>query len=369
MDPLYKLKKARSFLLINHPFYGSLALKLILKEDSSYTSFWTDGKFIGYNPDFVLKSSLEENAAMLMHEVLHCALLHFVRENGRNHEKWNAACDYAINPIVLNSGLSLPIQTLYKEEFENLSAEVIYNLLPDGPYQNQGGEVRSGGSQQNQNQGNQDQAEKEKARNWKVAITQAATMAKARGMLPGGLERLIQETIQPKISWASVLRDFVCKATRNDYSFLKPNTRYLHTGALLPSLYSKELDGVVIAIDTSGSIDDEELATFGSECSSILSEFITKITIMYCDTKIQATEEISSFDLPLKLKAPGGGGTDFRPVFDWIEEQGISPTCLIYLTDLDGKFPTSHPDYPVIWVFTESMLRGNPPFGTSIKIN
>lgn len=365
MDPLFKLKKARSFLLINHPFFGSLALKLILKEDSSCPSFWTDGEFIGYNPDFVLKISLEENAAMIMHEVLHCALIHFIRENGHNHEKWNAACDYAINPIVSNTGLRLPIQTLYKEEFKNLSAETIYKLLPDGPYQNQGGEVRPGGSQQNQ--GNSDQtSEQAKARDWKIAITQAATMA--RGMLPGGLERIIQEIIQPKISWALVLRDFVCQATRNDYSFTRPNPRYLHTGVLLPSLYSKELDGVVIAIDTSGSIKDKEVAIFGSECSSILSEFITKIMILYCDTKIQATEEISSFDLPLKLKAPGGGGTDFRPVFDWIEEQGISPTCLIYLTDLDGTFPAFSPDYPVIWVYVESMFRGTPPFGISIKI-
>jgi predicted metal-dependent peptidase len=113
--------------------------------------------------------------------------------------------------------------------------------------------------------------------------------------------QLIEDILHPKLDWAVLLRHFVEQSTRNDYSWLPPSRRYLFQGIYLPSLHSKELGRIVIAVDTSGSIDTAALAQFSAEVSAVLEQYDTVIDVVYCDTKIQGHEQIDREDLPLKL--------------------------------------------------------------------
>jgi predicted metal-dependent peptidase len=166
---------------------------------------------------------------------------------------------------------------------------------------------------------------------WRVNVAQAAQQARSMGNLPAAVAQLIEDILHPKLDWAVLLRHFVEQSTRNDYSWLPPSRRYLFQGIYLPSLHSKELGRIVIAVDTSGSIDTAALAQFSAEVSAVLEEYDTVIDVVYCDTKIQGHEQFGREDLPLVMNPVGGGGTDFRPVFDWVEQQGVQPCCLVYL--------------------------------------
>jgi hypothetical protein len=106
------------------------------------------------------------------------------------------------------------------------------------------------------------------------------------------------------------------------------------------------------------------LEQFASEIEAIASEAQPEsIRMIYCDAAVQAVEEFGPSE-PIRLSPKGGGGTKFAPPFNWVEENGIEPTCLIYLTDLCcNSFPPA-PDYPVLWV-TDS--RKTAPFRETVR--
>ena len=197
---------------------------------------------------------------------------------------------------------------------------------------------------------------------WKIAAIQAATQAKARGTLPAGIARMVQEISSPKLDWKIILRRFIEMSAKNDYTWSPPNRRFVHQGLFMPSLRSEELKDIAIAVDTSCSIGQAELDQFAAEVNGILEEFETKATVIYCDSEIAGIEVFDRENLPIKLAPLGGGGTDFRPPFEYLEREEMEPTCLVYLTDLEcGDFPPE-PGFPVLWV----RIGGGgypPPFG------
>ena len=169
-----------------------------------------------------------------------------------------------------------------------------------------------------------------------------------------------------------MLRQFLERTARNDYTWTTLNSNYLSQGIFLPTLRSNELPRLVIAVDTSGSIDQADLDQFGAEVSAILEMTAeTEIAVLYCDTKIREIKLFTRADLPLTLKATGGGGTDFRPPFQWLEEEQEQPAALIYLTDMDcDKYPEEEPDYPVLWTKIKKPWTTYPaPFGEMIEID
>jgi predicted metal-dependent peptidase len=142
----------------------------------------------------------------------------------------------------------------------------------------------------------------------------------------------------------------------------------LHLGLYFPSIRSEELPELVIAVDTSGSIDVSDLDQFCGEVNAILEEYDTKATVLYCDTEVAAVEVFTRDNLPLRLNAVGGGGTDFRPPFEWVLENGIQPAAFIYLTDLECRcFPEEEPPYPVLWARIGTCGR-TPPFGEMLEV-
>ena len=378
MDITSTIIKARAGLILDNPFFGSLALRLRLVEDATCETFWTNGTDMGYKPSYVQTLSLDQIKGVIAHEVLHCALGHIARRDGREHEQWNVACDLAINPLLLESNFVLPDGALVDQNFMGMGAEEIFGRLPppkkgngqgngkgQGPAQDPGqcGEVRD--AVNGQNVATPEEMSRIAAE-WKVAATQAAAQAKGMGSLPGGLERTIKDFVEPKLDWRAILARFIQSSARNDYQWMPPNRRFVHMGFFLPSLRSDNLGDVVVVVDTSGSISDSEVAEFAGEISAILADFDTTTHVVYCDTGVASVEQFQQADLPLKLHPKGGGGTDFKPPFRWVTQKGIEPSCLLYFTDLYCSSYPPEPDYPVLWVATG---RGRkPPFGEDIRL-
>ena len=362
-----KLTKARTQLVLDHPFFGSLALRMKLIEDESVDTAYTDGVVMGYNPAFIEKLTLPETKWLIAHEVMHLACMHHTRRESRDLDRWNKAADYVVNAVLSDSGFTPPQGILFNPSFAGKSAEAIYALLPENPSDGDGGngnygEVRDAPGSCD---GNMKQAEADV----RVQMAQALQQAKVMGNLPGGVQRLVQEVLYPPLDWRELLRHFVEQSARKDYSWMSPSRRYLYQGLCLPGLYSKDLGHVVIAVDTSSSIDVDALTRFASEISAVLEAFETLIDVVCCDTRIRDHQQYDRQDLPLMLAPKGGGGTSFIPVFEWVEDQNLVPCCLIYLTDLEcSRFPRNVPGYPVLWVQT-----GNSgyrvPFGDVIRMN
>lgn len=388
-----KMQKARAGLIFDSPFFASIALRLRMLEDKTCKTAYTDGTVLGYNPEFVESLPLNQVKGLVAHEVGHVMLAHHLRRQERDPQNWNIAADYALNDVLLQAGFELPDGCLKGMGLDK-SAEEIYGTLPQAP-QGQGGQGKQGQGQSQQGQG-QGQGQPEQgqgdpggcgevrdAKNGqgqalspaevaaaeaevKVMVAQAAQTAKSMGTLPAGLARLVGEIVEPKISWRDVLRRFIETSAKNDYSWTPPNRRYIHAGIYLPSLRSEELPELVVAIDTSGSIGQGEVNQFAAELTSVLQEFQTTCTVIYCDSAIGKTEKFTSQDLPLTLNPVGGGGTDFKPPFKWVEDNDVTPACMIYLTDLECSSIPDEPGYPVLWV--NIGRERTMPFGEVITI-
>ncbi len=364
-----KITRARAALICDQPFFGALALRLNPVEDRSAETAWTDGRSLGYNPDYIQDLPMRQLIGLVAHEVMHLALCHHTRQGARDAHRWNMAGDYAINQVLLDTGFELPVGCVVDSAYCGKSAEVIYELLRDQkPGGNQPmpiGEVRP---LPGRNSTSDLKMEEQAIR---VAVAQAVQQAKAIGKDPGnGFERAVKEALYPKVAWRAVLREFMDTVVRSDYCWMRPNPRYVSQGVYLPGLNSKTIGTMVVAIDTSGSVTDTELEQFSAEVSALLEEFNATVEVVYADTKVRGHETYTQADLPVTLKLSGGGGTDFRPVFEWVDQSEV-PSCLIYMTDLEcTRYPDNVPDYPVLWVQTHgrSSLQRTPPFGQVIKM-
>lgn len=398
MKPIQKMQKARSALILDQPFFGSLALRLRMEEDPTCESMWTDGVSIGFSPSWVDSLSMDELKGVVCHEVMHLSNAHHCRRGDRDHVLWNQAADYAINPLIIAAGMTLPKERLDNPAFHNLETEAIYNRLPRPP-KGAGNQGQGAGSGQGQGDGKGQQGkppqkpnmdpgkcgevrdlpgqdgnkatDAEKAQNaqdWGIATQQAAQAAKMAGKLPANLSRLIEDLLEPRVDWKEALRQFVDRASRNDYTWKRPNARYFSRNIILPSLYTEELPPIVVAVDTSGSVSNEDLQQFASEIDDILNQYNgTELTVIYCDAKVQHVEHFTTENRPIRLEAKGGGGTDFAPVFKHVAANLETPACLIYLTDLYCSSYGDEPEYPVLWINT-SNHNTKVPFGDVVRM-
>lgn len=378
-----KMQRARIALVLDQPFFATLLLGLKVKVDSTgqvTQTMATDGESLWWHPPFVAGMTERQIATVLAHEALHCALLHPLRRGDRDQRQWNIACDHAVNLVLeacneaaRQAGKPEPFpwpdcDVLRDPAYKGQSAEQIYTA-PAPPDPNDGDEPGDGAGQGIGGvldaPGDEADQQAHEA-NWKVALTQAAQAAKQQGTLPAGMARLVDETLNPPARWQDILRAFVRAAAKDDYSWTRPNTRYLHTGFILPSLYSQRLGRIALAIDTSGSIQGALLERFLSECEAIAAECRPEsITLLDCDAAVNSVRECDPCE-PLPRDFAGGGGTDFCPVFQELDK-AEPPVCLIYLTDLQGMFPDAAPSYPVIWAAygTEDVA----PFGQTIRLD
>jgi len=359
-DILEKLTRARTGLILDFPFFGQLALRLRLVERADISTLAVNGRQIFYNPDFVNELSADLTKSAIAHEVMHCVYDHITRRGDRNAKKFNIAGDFVINLMLKDSGFNIGKGWLLDPQYAGMSTDQVYALLPES----QDDDSESGGMGQDVQKGESESTEADAA-DWKIATIQAATSARMQGKLPGSLNRFIEELTTPKVDWRDRLRRFVTEVNKEDYSWTRPNRRFQAQGIFLPSLYSESMGAIVVAIDTSGSIDQATLNAFGSEIKSIVqSTRPSSTTVIYCDSSVNHVDTFSMHD-ELKFDMHGGGGTAFEPPFDYVAEHDLKPVCFVYLTDMYGSFPAA-PDYPVMWCATSDV---EGPFGETIPID
>jgi predicted metal-dependent peptidase len=381
-----RIERARTSLLLDHPFFGSLLFRLKWRPTSSIDTMATDGISLFYNQQFVLELAPAHLVGVLAHEVLHPALQHHTRRGSRCPERWNRACDYAINLLVLDAGLSLPSDALVDGQYRGISAEQIYNLL-DASESGDGGQAQSSHSESGSGEddphapltpggfGQVLDAPSEKVSgksieqqtaDWEIAVSQAQTISKLAGSLPVGVARSLESAVEARVDWRELLRRAWSATTPSDYSWTRPNRRHLWQGLYLPGVRFEGVGEVVIFVDCSGSINQRQLGLFEAEVRSILDgQRPEMVYIVYFDAMVQKVD-IYEAGQPIRLSPVGGGGTDFRPCFNWVEEQGIQPQVLVFLTDLFGALPDSFPSIPVIWA---SNGKREAPFGEVVPLH
>ena len=369
--------KARAQLIMGHPFFAALALRMQTEEDSSLPPnmpMVTDGRRLAFRPDFVESLRPDQLQGVIAHEAMHCALGHLWRRNGRDPKRWNIAGDFKINQVLTEAGLALPDGGLLDPAYNDMSADEIYNVLPedDGDGDDGDGNYGNCGCFTDPTDDDGKPASKAEAsvqeQEWKAALVQAANVARKAGALPGSMSDLVDEVVKPKVCWRDVLRHFIQSCTDlDDCSWIPSNRRFAHTGMYLPSRRSTKLPHIVVAFDTSGSVSKAELEAFVGELNSILQEKPTTVTTIMCDTKVQAVKEYTPYDLPLTgVETPGRGGTHFQPVFDHLDSLEEEPACVIYATDGYPCDTPKDPGIPVVWVTTQNEQFAK--FGEVIKI-
>ena len=429
-----KIRRCFTQIITNYGFFAELLFNLNIIEagpNEGIDTMATDAKSIAYSPDFVKKLTEPEVIFVLIHEIMHNANFHFARMSGRDPRLWNCAADYAINLQIddmikdlKTSNIKTPNEILLDQKYRNMNAEMIYDLLVKESQQKDGsgksgqqgsgsnktgqggqsgvpqtaggtpqGDIRKPGSLDGKGtivvEGNKEfgdaQTTEELEKKWQDGLSQAAV--KHAGTGSSSLDRFLRKVNKPKINWRAELKKFVATVyDQLDYAY--SNRRYIWQDIHVPG--AKEVDTssfehVVIAIDTSGSITEDTLQKFGAEMLKLFKQYkIHDVTVIWCDSQIpkngvqQFKVADASFKLD-KLRPVGGGGTSFKPPFEWVKnnllKKGKVPAFMIYFTDAYGEAPNIG-EYGirgyanrVLWVITENDQANHIKFGKKIYID
>ncbi|MDE0704056.1 MAG: VWA-like domain-containing protein [Rhodospirillaceae bacterium] len=187
---------------------------------------------------------------------------------------------------------------------------------------------------------------------WDEAMHQALNIARAEGKVPGRVEETVKSAHASTLDWRTLLRRYMTDAAKSDYSWSLPNRRFIDSGLYLPSIRSEGMDTIAVIIDTSGSLPAVTLAEFWAELHEVATEIRPEsVVVLQVDAAVQDAAEYAPDDLPEEIAVKGRGGTDFRPGFQWLDEQGIRPAVCLYFTDMEcSSYPESEPTFSVVWV-------------------
>ena len=343
----------------------------------------TNGRDEEYGREFIDKLTDPELRFLVLHENYHKMYRHLTtwkHLHDIDAQRANMACDYVINLKLAetNAGKSgwikLPDGGLIDKKYLGMDSQQVFNLLDD-----QGGEGGGGGGggynpfDDHDWEGAQELTEaeqKELAQQIDQAIRQGAILASKVG---SGGNRELGELLQTKQDWREILRDFVTTTCAGkDYSTWKrPNRKYIGMDILMPSSISESMGEIVVAIDTSGSIGQNELNKFLTEVKGICDQVRpSKVRVLYWDTEV-CREEVYMQDeldnLVKSTKPAGGGGTMVECVPMYMNEHGIKPECVVVLTDgyLGGSWGTW--TVPLLWCI-QNNRSAKPDNGVAIHI-
>ena len=370
MDAQLKVTRAITKLVVLHPFFGSIALSTDVAMDNSRPTMCTNGAYIKWNSDFVDRCSEEEVVGSLAHEVLHIALKHMLRMGERNHLKWNIATDYAINAILRRYGFKLPEPHLYDPQFADMTAEAIYNRIPDDHQTPQSwcfGGVEPATGEDGREMSDAESKQLEAAIDAKVMM--AASSAKAVGKMPADIEQIIERMRRAQVDYRDKMRRMIGGDQPDDYSFRRPQRRLYHmSGIVAPSIQKIGAGDEIVYIDTSGSVSNVELQHFLGELNAIVDDVAPRsITIITADTQVRTVRKYGQGEHISKIEVGRRGGTAVAPVFDYIRKHDMKVDNFIGLTDLEiWDFP-SDPGFPVLWVCSHAGAKP-APFGETVYI-
>ena len=387
------LSKAKVKLMIKKDcaFFATLILQTPvywITEDEISTAA-TDGKNLFFNPAFFLGLDPEERIFLLLHEIMHNVYNHGIRCGFRDHNTWNEAGDYVINDDLIQRGFKMPQGGLHDKDYRGQSADEVYQVLinkKDKGQDNtptpwpdlqtppeQGGEGQPDPNQQSQSTGGVQapsaQEVEDHNKNLLTQATQASQMSGDKaGTVPGSLQRTLDDMLKPKLPWNRILAKFLFSLNKNDYSWRRPNRRFISQGIIMPSLYSEGVGKIDFAIDTSGSVSKDDFNRFISEIGYVFKAFNpNEIGVMQFDHILQGNEKCCSVRDFLKLEFKGGGGTRIEPVLE--EYKNNDAKALIILTDgylYHGA--ELDPKKPVVWAIYDNP-NFVPNFGTAIHFD
>jgi predicted metal-dependent peptidase len=387
--------KARIALSLRQPFLASAIMRLPIKDATVYgwcKTMATDGYHIFFNASWVANLSQSEIRGVLAHEVLHVIFQHSSRRSNRDPELWNIAADHAINLLLIEQGFSLPKGGLANYAYRGMSAEKIYSLLPQKTSYALESKRHKGGTTDNaENSGeipgigtdvlDPDSPEVVGARDSDMPDTAqlneiCATLrddaaSKLQGNAAGFFKSECTAIEESRIDWRDLLRGWLVDRIKNDWSMWPCSKKHLHRGLYMPSLGIEAPGHIIFAIDTSGSMSNEDLAEIFAEVRVYRETYPCRLTVIQCDAKIQnitTYEEMDGEEIPPKVQLFGRGGTDFRPVFQWIDENAVG-AYLIYATDGYGNFPEAEQTGGIIWLLSKHHAGVSEfPFGVCVKI-
>lgn len=369
--------RARISLLLQQPFWGTLATRLILRDatDESWCpTAGTDGRYFYYNRNFISKLTKAECIFLVGHEVEHCVYDHMSRRGGRKPKMWNAAADYVINlELRQNNVGKLPdpktsgVTACYDEKYKDMFAEEVYELLEKDPNQQfpefdvhfEPGDGKGEPMTEEERRVLQDEI--------RNAVMQAAKAAGA-GNTPAGVKRMLKDLVEPQMDWREILNMKIQSMFKNDFTWSRCSRKSQASGIYLPATREDVRVEAAVSIDCSGSMSDEMLRDLLSEVKGIMEQFKDfKLRVWCFDTRVynpaeftpDTLDDIDSYDIK------GGGGTDFMCNWDYMKENEIQPERFIMMTDGYPGGSWGDPD----WCDTLFLIHGDPhrrlisPFG------
>lgn len=368
----------------------------------------TDGINLFLNPDRFFKLTLMQRVFVVSHEIMHCiwdhcGLMHAFKKRGKigyvngkslpySSELMNIATDLVINDMLIESKVGTFLSQgvhdksiatgndsaidayakLFKQAMQNNKAGKKDGIPISFPHQGKGFDEHltpGAGDGKDPTQATQERSPQE----WQTAVAAAMAAAKVQGKLPAGLERMFGDILNPQVSWSDKLEAlFARKVGSGGYDWRRADRRLITRDEPIfaPGRSGHGAGTVVVGVDTSGSIGPSTLDMFFAEMSGILEDVRPKqMLVIWCDAAVHRVDDLEDArDLQAvrSKKAPGGGGTDFRPVFDWISKHDIQVDALVFLTDGYGSFPDRAPAYPTIWGSITKDYKY--PFGDVVEI-
>jgi len=361
-DPIIdKLTTARVGLLLKSPFFGNMATRMQLKDASDWCpTAATDGRGFFYNKDFVNKLSTKKLEFLFAHEICHAIFDHFGRVGSRDRMLSNIAQDYAVNQILVDDRIGekiTEVQICYDPKYRGMAWEEIYDDLwekaekismPEllkqlgdllDEHLKEGDEQSGGGKDGDKDGNGRPTISKEDLQKIKDEVKQAMIQSAAAcgaGRVPLGIQRLIKDLTEPKMNWRELIRMNIQSIVRNDYSFIRPNRKSQHSGAVLPGMKNDETIDVAVGIDMSGSIGDADARIFLSEVKGIMDQYADYNIHIWCfDTEVYNPQKITqdNGDELLTYDLKGGGGTDFEANWQFMKDNDIRPKKFIMFTD------------------------------------
>jgi len=378
----------------SHVFYSLLDrvgsdVHAVFTDDPEIPVAATDGEGVAFNVNTYFGFNLHARVFIFCHEIMHCILNHPIlmwrmHLNGSvsypdglvleyNPMVFNMAADYVINDTLVDAKHGkLPAGGLWDRNigtWEEAAIDVYRKFKGGGGGGGGGGKPGKVGTGNGNGKGGfdvilqpgtlngKDPTTASLDRNdaeWRTTCETANQIARLRGDMPSSLKRLFGEALEPQVPWNEHVETLICRRLGSDgYNWVRPDRRLIIRDIYAPGRSGKAAKLVVVAGDTSGSVGDKETDMFFAELAGVFDTLRpAELVIMWCDADVH---DVDYCDEPGDLNeirrrgVGGGGGTDFRPVFDKIDELGMTPDALIYLTDGYGGFPEVAPSYPVIW--------------------
>ncbi len=406
-----RVTRARIRLALRQPFLASALMRLPVVSvpwQAWCPTMATDGYSIYYNVAWVDRLDDAALRGVLAHELLHVIFSHAQRREARDARGWNHACDQAINLLLLEQGFTLPAGGLMDMVYAGLSAEQIYARLygdegavsisvaapaagrrgasADGNPGEGGGDaggvlVEAGLDLKDPNDPwalalrPPDHPDEEQLRDV-VAQLRNDALSRLQGRAAARFRTECDAADGAQVDWQALLRTWLHDRLRSDWSLWPPSRKHLHRGLVLPSVGTPSPGRLVFAVDTSGSMSDAEIAQIYGEIRAFRETFPCRLAVLQADARVHSAVEYDEMDgseVPPRVQVIGRGGTDFRPVFEWLEEQGpaadASHSPLVFATDGYGTFPSTPPACPVIWLRTGGGLKEELfPFGVVVSL-